>query len=84
MSAKAEKAAATVFVRNLPYGATDETLEAHFSDIGPVKESFIVCDRKTKEPRGFGFVTFALQQDAERAMETMNGSIFDGRKGAKA
>ena len=58
----------SVFVRNLAFDATDETLERHFESIGPVKEAWIVRDRKTKESRGFGFVGFVLSDDAERAV----------------
>jgi RNA recognition motif-containing protein len=70
----------SVFVRNLPYDATDQTLEDHFGDVGPVKSAWIARDRKSKEPRGFGFVMFALPEDAQRAVETMNGSTMHGRK----
>ena len=70
----------SVFVRNLPYDATDQSLEDHFGDVGPVKSAWLARDRKTKESRGFGFVAFALPEDAQRAVETMNGSIMGGRK----
>ncbi len=46
----------SVFVRGLPFSITDERLASHFSDIAPVKRAFVIRDKVTKEPRGFGFV----------------------------
>ena len=46
----------SVFVRGLPFTASDEELAAHFADIAPVKRAFVIRDRVTKESRGFGFV----------------------------
>ena len=70
---------ASVFVRNLPYDATDETLEAHFSDVGPVRGAFVARDKKTQASRGFGFVSFVLPDDARRAVAALNGKPFNGR-----
>ena len=70
----------TVFVRSLPYDATDAALEEHFSEAGPVRSAFAVKDRATQQGRGFGFVTFALPEDAAQAVSTMGGSLFQGRK----
>jgi RNA recognition motif-containing protein len=59
----------TVFVRNLPYTCTDAGLEEAFGEIGPVKESFIVAEKGTGgQSKGFGFVTFALAEDAAAAV----------------
>ena len=70
----------TVFVRSLPYDATDAALEEHFSEVGPVRSAFVVKDRATQQGRGFGFVTFALPEDAQQAVSTLSGSLFQGRK----
>ncbi|KOO24803.1 RNA-binding protein 28 isoform 1 [Chrysochromulina tobinii] len=72
--------AATVFVRNLPYDATNEALETHFSEVGPVRRAFIVCDKATKVSRGFGFVSFVLADVAQRAVASLNGKEFKGRR----
>ena len=48
----------TVFVRNVPFTATDETLRAHFSSFGAVRYARIVMDPETDRPRGTGFVAF--------------------------
>ena len=66
----------TVFVRSLPYDATDAALEEHFSEVGPVRSAFVVKDRATQQGRGFGFVTFALPEDAQQAVSTLSGSLF--------
>ena len=80
MPHKKEGLSSTVFVRSLPYDALDSALEEHFSEVGPVRRAFIVKDRGSQQGRGFGFVTFALPEDAQQAVSTMNGSLFQGRK----
>ncbi|XP_078662894.1 RNA-binding protein 28-like isoform X2 [Branchiostoma floridae x Branchiostoma belcheri] len=63
-----EKSSRTLFVRNLPFTATNGTLEEAFSDAGPIKECFVVREPGvTDKCRGFGFVTFALREDAVKA-----------------
>lgn len=46
----------SVFVRGLPYTVTREQLSAHFSAVAPVRHAIVVCDPKTHESKGFGFV----------------------------
>ena len=70
----------TVFVRNLAYDVTDETLAAHCSDAGAVRRAVVVRERKGGESRGFGFVTFAVPEDAQSAVRTLGGSVLQGRK----
>jgi hypothetical protein len=65
-------ASTSVFVRGLPYQMTDASFEALFSEVGPVKEAFIIYDKTTRASRGFGFVSFVLADDAQRALG-MNG-----------
>jgi len=69
----------TVFVRNLPYDFTDTQLEAAFEDLGPVKEGFMVANKKG-ENRGFGFVKFAVANDAAEAVEYFKTKEIAGRK----
>ncbi|CAH1251114.1 RBM19 [Branchiostoma lanceolatum] len=65
-----EKSSRTLFVRNLPYTTTNEKLEEIFSEAGPIKECFVVREPGVTDTcRGFGFVTFALREDAVKAKD---------------
>ncbi|KAL7268666.1 RNA recognition motif-containing protein [Rhizina undulata] len=70
----------TLFVRSLPYTTTTDTLSTHFSFVAPIKHATVVIDPATKKSRGFGFVTFADSEDAQRAIQEFNGADFEGRK----
>ncbi|CAM1510340.1 Fc.00g006750.m01.CDS01 [Cosmosporella sp. VM-42] len=70
----------SLFVRSLPPGATSETLTDFFSEHFPVKHATVVVDNKTKESRGYGFVTLADAEDALEAKKTMDKQEWDGRK----
>lgn len=59
-----ERNASTVFIRNLPYTATDESLYEHFSQFGRLRYARIVIDPETERPRGTGFVCFREVEDA--------------------
>ncbi|KAM0428243.1 hypothetical protein ACHAPT_007144 [Fusarium lateritium] len=70
----------SLFVRSLPPGATSETLTDFFSQHYPVKHAVVVADQKTKESRGYGFVTFADADDAAEAKKALNNKDWDGRR----
>uniref|UniRef100_A0A3Q0SYJ9 RRM domain-containing protein n=1 Tax=Amphilophus citrinellus TaxID=61819 RepID=A0A3Q0SYJ9_AMPCI len=70
-------AAHTIFVGSLPDSASNERLEEIFSEIGPVKKCFVVRD-KGKKCRGFGFVTYSMAEDAQRALKEIKD--YDGQK----
>uniref|UniRef100_A0A8C2AJ32 RNA binding motif protein 28 n=1 Tax=Cyprinus carpio TaxID=7962 RepID=A0A8C2AJ32_CYPCA len=70
--------AVTVFVRRLPATATNEHLAEVFSEIGPLKNCFVVRDRETEKCRGFGYVTFSMEDDAQRAIKEVRE--YEGEK----
>ncbi|XP_057693557.1 RNA-binding protein 28 [Corythoichthys intestinalis] len=70
--------AQTLFVGSLPTSATNERLEEIFSEIGPVKQCFVVRDKGADTCRGFGYVTYAMEEDAQRALKDVKE--YDGKK----
>jgi RNA recognition motif-containing protein len=67
-----------LYVGNLPFSATDESVRALFSKHGTVEKVSLITDRDTGRPRGFGFVEMS-SADAARAIEALNGTDFGGR-----
>jgi nucleolar protein 4 len=70
----------TLFVRSLPYTVTSDTLSSTFSFVAPIKHATVVINPANKQSRGFGFVTFADAEDAQRAVKEMDGKEVEGRK----
>ena len=68
-----------LFVGNMPYGATEADLRAHFSSVGAPSQIVIPVDRETGRPRGFAFVEFAERATAEAAISKFNQQPFMGR-----
>ena len=67
-----------LYVGNLAWGTTTESLEALFSNYGPVQDAIVLTDRETGRSRGFGFITMG-DEDAKKAMEALDGDNFEGR-----
>jgi RNA recognition motif-containing protein len=67
-----------LYVGNLPFTATEDTVRALFSPHGTVESLSLITDRETGNPRGFGFVEMG-NADAARAMQALNGADFEGR-----
>lgn len=67
-----------LYVGNLPFSATEDTVRAAFAAHGTVNTCSLVMDRATGQPRGFGFVEMS-NEDAARAMQALNGQDFGGR-----
>ena len=67
-----------LYVGNLPFSATEDTVRALFSKHGTVEKVSLITDRDTGRPRGFGFVEMS-NADASRAMQALNGTDMDGR-----
>jgi RNA recognition motif-containing protein len=68
-----------LYVGNLAFSATADTVRTAFAQFGEVTEVQVVTDRESGRSRGFGFVTMGSQQDAAKAIEGMNGAMLDGR-----
>jgi RNA recognition motif-containing protein len=68
-----------LYVGNLPFSATEESVRALFAPHGTVEKLSLITDRDTGRPRGFGFVEMS-NADASRAMQALNEKDFDGRK----
>lgn len=72
-------AAVRLFVGNMPYGATDADLRAHFAQVGEPSQVVIPVDRETGRPRGFAFVEYLDRAQAEEAINRFNQQPFMGR-----
>jgi cold-inducible RNA-binding protein len=68
-----------IFVGNLSYGATEDSVRAMFEAYGTVDRVSIVTDRDTGQARGFGFVEMSVNAEADRAIAELNGRDLDGR-----
>ncbi|MBK7997861.1 MAG: RNA-binding protein [Verrucomicrobia bacterium] len=68
-----------LFVGNLSFNMTENDLQDAFAAFGTVVEANLMMDRMTGRPRGFGFVTMATPEDAQKAIEGLNGKEVDGR-----
>ncbi|OMO68432.1 hypothetical protein COLO4_29667 [Corchorus olitorius] len=71
--------ASKLFVGGLSFYTNEKGLVDAFSQYGQVMEAKIVTDRVTDKSKGFGFVTFASEDEAETAMTEMNGKALNGR-----
>lgn len=69
-----------LFVRNLAFGVTDDSLYTMFAEHGEVTFARLAMDRTTNRSRGFGFVSFKTKEDADRAIKEMNGTQVEGRE----
>mgnify|MGYP004702001765 CR=1 FL=1 len=68
-----------IFVGNLSFGVTEETVRALFETHGSVQRVSIVTDRDTGRARGFGFVEMIDEAEAEKAIAALNGRELGGR-----
>lgn len=68
-----------VYVGNFPFSVTQEELKKLFSQFGEITEATIISDKFSGRSKGFGFVTFAKKEDAEKAIAEMNEKDIQGR-----
>src|SRR3989344_7550167 len=67
-----------LFVGSLPWSVNSDGLREMFAQYGEITEAVVITDRNTGRSKGFGFVTFVKEEDAQKALE-MNGKEIEGR-----
>ncbi len=68
-----------LYVGGLPYSVTDGTLQELFAAHGTVESATVIMDRMTSRSKGFGFVEMSSQEEAQAAMDKLNGTDLEGR-----
>ena len=69
-----------LFVGGIPYTITDSQLNEMFAQVGTVVSATVITDRMTGRSKGFGFVEMEKDEDADKAIQTLNGTEIEGRK----
>jgi len=68
-----------VFVGNLDFNTSRDEVQSLFSQVGSIRDVFLPTDRDSGRPRGFAFVEFESEEDAQKAIERFNGYELGGR-----
>ena len=68
-----------IYVGNLPFEMTEESLQVAFTEYGEVATARVITDRMTGRSRGFGFVEMPDNSQAETAIQALNAKDFQGR-----
>ena len=68
-----------LYVGNLNYNTDEQTIRSAFEQFGVLKDVRMITDRETGRPKGFAFVEFTSEAEANAAIEQMNGAMLDGR-----
>jgi len=68
-----------LYVGNLPFSATEQTILSKFAECGTVESVKLITDRDTGRSKGFGFIEMGSESEARAAIETLNNTDFDGR-----
>ena len=68
-----------LYVGGLPYAVTEDKLQEIFSAHGTVESARVITDRFTGRSRGFGFVEMSTEEEAQTAIDSLNGSDLEGR-----
>jgi len=71
--------AKNLFVGSLPWSVNDEQLAQIFSEAGSVDSARVITERDTGRSKGFGFVEMATEEEAKKAIDTLNGKEIEGR-----
>jgi len=68
-----------LYVGNLPFSVTESALSEKFAAFGTVESCKLITDRDTGQSKGFGFIEMASDAEAHAAIDSLNGTDFDGR-----
>ena len=68
-----------LFIGSLAYSTTDDSLKAHFEQIGEVASARVITDRDTGRSKGFGFVEYTDEANNQKAIDQLDGKELDGR-----
>ena len=68
-----------IYVGNLPFSFDNDKLKETFASYGEITEAVIIKDKYSGRSKGFGFVTFAAEDGAQKAVTEMNGKEVEGR-----
>jgi RNA recognition motif-containing protein len=74
-----EQTIVRIYVGSLPYQTTDQDLVDLFGQVGEVVSATVIIDRNSGRSKGFGFVEMSNDQEAQRAIEQLNGSMLGNR-----
>lgn len=69
-----------LYIGNLPYSTTSDSLKSLFSEVGNVTSAQVMSDKFSGRSRGFGFVEMSTPEEAQSAIDKFNGYELDGRK----
>ncbi len=69
-----------LYVGNLPFTVDNDSLAEHFSKFGTVDSAKVIIDRDTNRSKGFGFVEMSSDDEAQKAIESLDGQEIDGRQ----
>ncbi|MBP9681287.1 MAG: RNA-binding protein [Bacteriovorax sp.] len=69
-----------IYIGNLGYGVTNETLSDKFAQFGTVQSAKVIIDRDTNRSKGFAFVEMSTRNEAAQAISSLNGMEFEGRQ----
>lgn len=73
-------ASQNLFIGSLAYATTDDSLKAHFEQVGPVVSARVITDRDTGRSKGCGFVEMENDDDNQKAIDQLNGKELEGRE----
>ncbi len=68
-----------LFVGNLPFSVADQELSDLFSKVGTVVSATVIVDKYNNRSKGFGFVEMSTEEEAQKAIDTLNGQDVEGR-----